>query len=435
MLRRILVSLMLAGILVGGGLGLAVLLVRTAPHPPTVDLPAPTLLVEAVRLEPRDVVEPIVGFGTARADKAGWVAAQVSGQIVELGPRLKEGALVESGELLIRIDPRDYQQQVARAESVLAADDAQLAQLEIERANLAKLVEIAGSELEITQRNYRRVLDLFEKGEAPQRELDLARQAVETARQGLQGLLNQRALLPQRRAALEAQRRRHAAELELARLNLQRCEVRAPFGGRVQQVAVELGELVSPGTRVCALLDPDLIEVPIELPVSLRDRVRPEAVCHLRLGSNPQVVWEGRVARIAPAADQATRTFSLYVEVDNTRQRVPLMPGVFVEATVAGPLHRDVLVVPRGAIDGKHVFVYVDGRASKRTVRIERNLRDESIVAGLRPGEIVITSNLDALYEGASVRLKDQRPSASLAAEKSAVSSPASGADVPAPRP
>ncbi len=438
MRRQIVISLLLVVVLLGGGAGVGALLVRTAPQPPTNPTERPALLVRGLELRPQTVVEPIVGYGTARADRQARIATQVSGEVVELSPKLHVGELVEEGELLVRIDEREYQRQLERARSLLAADQAQLEQLSVQEQNVDRLIAIATTELEIAQREHQRVLDLFEAQQAPRRELDLARQGLEQARRELQTLENQKALFPQQRAVLLANRDLHQADAGLAELYLERCRIHAPFRGRLETVDVEIGERVGVGTRLFALLDPDLIEVPIELPVSLRDRVATGAKCELRLESNRDAAWSGQVARIAPSAAQATRTFSLFVEVDNTRQvdsvasglrarraqpregqapaEPPLMPGLFLRARIDGPVWRDVLVVPRGVIQQDHVFLYNDGLARRRAVRIERYLFDQALISGLSVGDIVITSNLDALHDGAPVRLE---PDAPVAAQKS----------------
>ncbi len=406
MLRRVLISLVLIAMLLGGAAVVSWRLVKTAPHPPTADIAPPTLLVRAVKVEPRDVVEPIIGYGTARADRQTWVAAEVAGEVVGVSPELHVGTLVEEGQWLVRIDRRDYEQRLEQARARVASDEARIRQIQIEQRNIERLIEIARNELDIAERDYKRVMDLFERKTSPRRELDMARQTYERTRRTLRGLLNQQAVMPEQLAAARASRDLHNADVKLAQLALQRCEVRAPFRGRIEQVAVDVGQRVALGSRLFALLDPDLIEVPIELPVSVRDRVRTGAVCELRLESNPDARWTARVARIAPAADQATRTFSLFVEVDNTTQPVPLMPGMFTKAVVAGPTWRRALVVPRGVVIQDHVFVFDQGTARRRAIEVQRHLLDKSIVRGVEPGELVITSNLDALYDGAAVRIQ-----------------------------
>ena len=406
MRRQVIISSILIVVLLGAGGAGAYFLILTAPTPPTRDNEGAALLVRARRLAPQTVVEPIVGYGTARADRHVWVAAQVSGEVIELHPDLHVGTAVEAGELLVRLDDREYQHRLDRARSLLDADQAQFRYLDVEERNYDRLLEIAQAELEIAERERQRVMTLFESGQAPRRELDVALQGFELARRTLRTLENDKALLPEKRATQLANRDLHRADVALAQLDVERCGIHAPFRGRLEAVEVEVGQRVSVGSRLFALLDPDLIEVPIELPVSLRERVASNAPCRLTLESNRNVAWSGRVARVAPRADETTRTFSLFVEVDNTAQEPPLMPGVFVRAQIDGPIWRDALVVPRGTTQEGHVYIFDNGLARRRAVQTERHLLGHTIISGLDPGALVITSNLDALFDGAPVRVE-----------------------------
>jgi HlyD family secretion protein len=178
----------------------------------------------------------------------------------------------------------------------------------------------------------------------------------------------------------------------------------------VEAVSVDLGERVSSGDPLFAVLDPQRIEVPVELPVSVRDRVRTGARARLTIDSNPGVAWQARVARIAPRADESTRTFSVYVELNNSQQESPLLPGMFVRATIEGPTLTDALLVPRQSIQRDSVFVFDDGVARRRPVRVRRHVFDESIVDGVEPGETVIVSNLDLLHDGLKVQVRPLAP-------------------------
>ncbi len=409
MRRRILLSILLiASLLAGGALGFWAL-VHYAPPPAKRAAERPMLTVRAVRVVPREVIERLSGFGTARAKRFARVAAEVTGTVVERSRQLEVGNTVLAGTVLVRIDERDYRQQLARAQAQLDVAEAQLAQVRQQLENTQRLIEIARSELEIAQRDYKRVLDLFEQQRATRRELDLARAGLEQARRVLQQLENQQALLPAQIRAAEATRALREADVAQARLNLERCTVRSPFDGRITQVGVERGETVARGQVLFAILDPRQIEVAIELPVSLRDRVRVGADCTLRLENSPLHVWRARVVRIDPQADAQTRTFSIYVEWNSDGDAPnPLLPGMFVQALVNGPRLRRAIVIPRDALTNDTVFVYQDGQARRRRVRVERRLLDRCVVSGLRPGDLVITSNLDALYDGMPVRVVTQ---------------------------
>jgi multidrug efflux pump subunit AcrA (membrane-fusion protein) len=113
------------------------------------------------------------------------------------------------------------------------------------------------------------------------------------------------------------------------------------------------------------------------------------------------------VARVAPDVDERTRTFSVYLDVDNTRHEKPLVPGTFVTAEVRGPTYGDRLLVPRGAIRDGAVLVAAGNVASRRSVRTERLIGDRAMIVGdVHPGDAVIVSHLGQLDNGSPIRLR-----------------------------
>jgi multidrug resistance efflux pump len=403
MSRQIVLSLILIAVLLVSSVGIFIVLVMNKPSPPRTEVEEPVLLVQTVEVQPATVIEPIIGFGTARADRFARLASQVAGEIIELPDELKPGVEVQEGQTLLQIDPRQYQRQLERARGALVATQAQLKTLEVESANIDELIALATKEYEIADREYERVKDLFDRNLAPKREHDLALLAEQARERTLQELQNQKALIPTRRNELEALLQNRQAELALAELDFERCTITAPFAGRVDHVLVDRGDWVGIGTPLVTLLDPGLIEVPIELPVSIRPRVRVGAKCRLSVDSMPEITWDGSVKRISPSASETLRTFELYVEVNNEGQVHQLVPGFFVQARIDGPALENVMIVPRGVVQQGRVFICNDGRAMPRDVRIERHLRDQTVVTGLEPGDLVITSNLDVLHEALPV--------------------------------
>jgi HlyD family secretion protein len=410
---RIALSILLIAVLITGGVSVQQWLVATAPSPARIDSTRPPLRVEGIVVQPRTVREPIVGFGTVAAMRTAGVAAQVAGEVVERADQLRVGASVLQGDVLLKIDDREYRQQWQRARSQIEFDEAVLTRLDVEAQNLQRLIDIAGNEQDIAEREYQRVLTLFEASQAPRRELDLARRLYEEARRGLQTLANSKALIPQQRAAQAATRDVHAAEAAIAELNLERCTIVAPFDGQLARVEVEIGEQVAPGRQLFELLDPDRLEIPIELPVSLADRVEVGSPVTLRLESRRDTTWRARVTRIAPSASTQTRTLAIYVQVA-ADQRPSLLPGMFVHAQIAGPLFRDALIVPRAAVYNGSVFIARDGVAMSRLVDSPRHLLDQTVVTGLAAGDTVIISNLDTVFDGCPVRVTVTAPESTL---------------------
>jgi multidrug efflux pump subunit AcrA (membrane-fusion protein) len=129
------------------------------------------------------------------------------------------------------------------------------------------------------------------------------------------------------------------------------------------------------------------------------------ATARLSIDSGAET-WRARVARIAPSANQQTRTFSLFLDVDNREQSQPVLPGMFVRATIDGPRYENVLLAPRGVIERDQVFVFENGQARRRVVTVAAHLLDRAIVSGLPAGSLLITTHLDSLADGTAVEVR-----------------------------
>ncbi len=405
MLRKVFVSIFLSGLLLGIGGGAAYWLFIHRPEPARSDLKARAPLVSTVKLAPRDVREVLEGFGTVRSDREATLTAEVSAPVVELVGDLKEGMAVEAGQVLVRLDDRQYRHELHEAESRLQAAEAELAQIVVQRGNLGSLLEIAEADLELTHNEAERVRKLYEAGNAPKTEYDTIRLKYQAAARAKQQLENELALLEPRRLRLAADRSAAEARAERAALDIERCSIKAPFVGVVASLAVQEGTKVRVGGEIARVVNLGWMEVPLELPVSKRPAAEVGASAVLYVESMPELRWSGTVARIAPVADARSRTFKAYVEVDNAAQATPLLPGYFVKAEIEGPVLPDSLVVPRGAVIKDRLFVVNDHQAHERRVNVEQYLGDDAVVTGdLAPGDLVIVTNLDMLFDGAAVR-------------------------------
>ncbi|MCP4251031.1 MAG: efflux RND transporter periplasmic adaptor subunit [bacterium] len=410
-MNKTLLSLLLIVAALGLGGGLAWLMVRTPPVPPETDMTIPPPLVQTVRVAPETVIETIVGHGTARADRVALLTAEVGGQIVEIGRTLQDGSPVEAGQLLARIDDRQYAETLELKTALAAADQAALDQLVVEEANLNRLLEIAEREVKVNRDEERRLADLFEQENASKREYDVARLAYTRSLRERTAFGNQVALIPGKRTQLAASLRSRQADVALAQLDVDRCRITAPFTGRIDELLMEMGEAVQPSGQIARIIDLSRIEIPIELPVSSYARVAVGADVVLLGDSMTDLSWSGRVERISPAADARSRTFRAYVMVDNERQDPPWGPGLFVRAEVAGPALVDALLVPRGALVEGHLFVVNDDHAHRREVQVERYLGERALVTGqLRHGDAVIVTNLDSIEDGLTVRTRGETP-------------------------
>lgn len=406
MRRRVILSILLVVVLIGfgGGVSYVFYLIREAP--PRTEAKALPPLVEAVRVRARDVRESFIGYGSVAPDRSATLSAEVAGAVVEVVSEIEAGDAVEADQVLIRLDDRSHQQALDRAIAEVEAAEAQLAEVRAERESLEGLLATAAEEVRIAGDEQRRVSDLFENGQANKREFDLARLAYQQALRVRQTFEKELGVLDAREKRLAASRRSLEAQQEIARLSVERCEIRAPFAGRIDTMHVDLGDLVQPGQAVLDLVDASRVEIAVQLPTSVHGRVSVGSPCRLAPEGGDDRAWTGRVVRLAPLADARMRTFAAYVEVDNAAQPEPLLPGSFVRAVVDGPVRENRITIPRGAIRRGHVLIAENGQARRRGVTVERLIADEALVSGeIAGGDVLITSHLDSLTDKAAVRL------------------------------
>lgn len=377
------------GLLAGGALG-AVVLVKSRPVAAEGAVVETSVPVEVVRVATTDEVVVVRGSGTVVADQQVVLTPQVAGKVVAVDPALRPGGRVRRGDVLVRIDPRDYELAVVQAESQVA--QAKLA-LELERSR----ADVAVREWELV------------KSERPSAEAPLA--------------LRQPQLASAERAALAAE-----AALDAARINLERASLRAPFDAIVLSEGVDVGQVVGAATQIATLVGTDRMRVELKVPVEALPHLEiPElgaeayargggSVAHvtqqLAQGSTGGAVErEGRVYGLGGQIDAATRSATVLVAIEDPLGAdggLPLLPGAFVEVAIDGRALPGVIDLPRTGIrDGDVAWVVgPDDRLVRREVAIAwREAERVLISAGLEAGEAVVVSPLALPIEGLAVKL------------------------------
>ncbi|TVP97281.1 MAG: hemolysin D [Planctomycetaceae bacterium] len=192
------------------------------------------------------------------------IAGEVSGRIIEKSPLCRAGNFVSEGQLLVRVDPTDYEQEVVRLTDAREQDYEALKEVDQELANAALTLEIAQQDVDLTQREIARLRSL-PAGFVSEGELDQAQKAVLVARQSWTTVNNQMSLLRARRGRLEASERLATTQLETAKINLERCEIRSPADGMIVREDAELNSFLTRGSPIVTLEDISKAEVALNL--------------------------------------------------------------------------------------------------------------------------------------------------------------------------
>jgi len=253
-----------------------------------------------------------------------YVSAQVAGRVVEV--TVEENRPVHAGDVLVRLDPADYEAQVARARADLdaARNHVRAARASAESAQAD--AQTAAAELWKSGQEAMRVQRLFERGVASRHELD---QAI-AARQAAEARVRSARMRGEAELAAtgsDAPVRQAEAALKTAELALSYTTIRAPFDAVVGRKSVEVGAYVAPGQALLALTQDGATWVVANFKETQIARMRAGAAAELRVDAYPGVVWRGHVESLAPATgaryallppDNATGNFTKVV------QRVPV---------------------------------------------------------------------------------------------------------------
>ena len=385
----------------------------------TVGLVCTTALIAVnPRPEPREVSDrhPLVRIVTAeRSEVKTWVhtagtvtpridselVAEVSGRVAAVAEALEPGEFFEAGQVLLQIEPRDYETALERA-----------------RASL----ERATSQLQLADKSLVRMKGLRSRGASSSAKFEEAESNARIAAANL---------------------RDAKAQVSQAELDLERTQVRAPFGGRVRTRIAEVGQFVGRGASLAAIFSTDAAEV--RLPVPARElafldvgvsapakqaddaglvtrglgemgmpapsKRRPKVILTAELGGL-QGEWSGEIVRVEGALDTQTRMLHVVARITDPQARTdgpPLAMGLFVDAQIEGRPLADVIELPRAALrPGDEVLVVDDEmRLRRRKVEIMRTESERVwIASGLEAGERVCATPPAVVVDGMRVRVQ-----------------------------
>ncbi|MBL7007794.1 MAG: efflux RND transporter periplasmic adaptor subunit [Planctomycetes bacterium] len=368
-------------LVVAGAAGILRWQLASRPALPVQERKAAVALVQVLPIQARDHQLVVYAQGTVEALDPLPLAPEVGGRVVEVSPQLVDGAFCAEGDLLLRLDPADFELSLAAAEA------------RVGQARAALALEQAAADLSIQDWT---ALVEGEPNALVRREPQLA-----AARADL--------------AAAEAARDR-------ARRDLDRCQVTAPFDARVEGRRVSLGQVLAPGTVVASLLPTAAAEVILPLALEDLDHLGIDLACwkvdlpvtlEARIGG-ALVQRQARLIRSLPTLDPASRMLRTVARIADPfgldGQRTPIGPGLFVQASIQGEIARGVFVLPRSAIlsgDRVHLADDEDRLRTRQVVVLQRG-RDEVLIhGGLADGDRVVLTTVPVAAEGMMLEIRE----------------------------
>ena len=368
--------------------------------------------VRTAIVDHRDHQPTLELFGELVAGRDVALRPDVAGKVIETSPKLFEGARFSKDEMILRIDPFDYQASIDELEAQIREAEARQAELQANQAMEVMTLDRDREQKELISRDVERYARLSGSRAASEKAFDDAKIALsqQTGRvqQREQSIVMIDAMLDQQEAIIE----RLNVALRRAERDLAKTEVRAPFSGIIADIDAQIGKQLNSGDTIVRLIDDQNFEISFQLPDSDFGRlwqgglIGREVVGRWRLGKTTFEI-EAKVSRVIPTIDASSGGVTVYAEITENVTNIPLRPGAFIEVEVPDRLYQNVVELPASALfDGNTVYVVEDERLRPKTVEMVAAYGQQVLIqADLENGQPVVTSRLAEIAPGLKVKV------------------------------
>ena len=391
---------------------------------------APVVVIATAKAVAREVPSFIQATGSLIANETSDVASPTSGQVT--ATPVNVGAFVRQGDVLARLNDRDARLRLRQAQSGVQQAVAGVRQAEarlgirpggnfdavtipeVRAANA--ILEQAQAELRLAEANERRYRELVETGDVAlsvydqyRTQRDTARARVNNARQQLESAINTARQSNQAIQSAEAAVETARSQVAIAQKAVADAVIRAPYAGYISNRPVAIGEYVTPSSIVATVLRTNPLKLQLQVAEAEAPFITPGMGISLEVDAYRNKKFAGTVTAVNPAIDPVSRAATVEAAVENGDNA--LRAGMFATARIVRQGGTRAVFVPRSAVfsdqntQSFRVFVIQGDTAKLRVVQIGTEEGDMvQILSGVQADEVVATSNLQQLFEGARVQ-------------------------------
>lgn len=347
---------------------------------------------------------------------------RVGGPVVELP--IRAATSVETGDMIARIDPRDFERQIAQLESQRDQSAAQLVALRTgarteEISALQAAVASAEAQLAQAEEQAARTRQLAERGVAAAAQLDNDEAALRVAQANLQAQREQLAIgqsggRPEDIEAAEAGLRGLETQIQIARDQLDDATLRAPFPGIIARRYIDDFSIVQPGQPIVLLQNLQVVHLTFDVPgpdvTALSANGQGNIRNEVTFDALPGRVFDAEIVEFSVQADSATQTYRGRVAVTSPDETT-ILPGMVGRVISSAPGGTPRLMAPLTAVAAaadSSPFVWIvedDDTVRSQPVTLgEASGEMVEILDGLEPGTTVVSAGVNHLVEGMRVR-------------------------------
>ena len=372
--------------------------------------------VRTMVVESQDFTPIATGYGTVQPKQSWKAISQVSARIVSMHENLSNGSYVKKGDVLVTLDPVDYELNLVNAE-------VKLAEIDVSEKNTKASLAIENRNLILAEKEFKRLSSLAKKGTSSKSAADSAERSMLSTRSAVQNYKNSLALFP-------TQKKTQQTIITQAQRDLDNTTIVAPYDMNVSGLDIEANQYVSKGQQLFVGDSIDTVEIVTYVSLSelknlffkredlntnleslvnnLSSVAQFTPTVYLDLGGERKASWDAKFVRFTDEVDAQTRTMGVVVAVDDPLQKIiagvrpPLSKGMLVEVAIQGAVQNDMLVVPQSAIHNNAVYVLnEENRLSVKSITLYYNQDGMSLIrTGIESGSQIVLSDIIPAIDG-----------------------------------
>lgn len=352
-----------------------------------------------------DLIIKLKSPGEAVTDKLITIKSEVSGKITELN--VEEGQHVIKGDLLAKVDDREYRLNLesTEAERLKNLSELLLESQFSEQTDVEQSVDL--EKVEKAEKEYESKRQLYRQGEITETEFEVAYREYELVL--IESGQKKDEIIAAAKGLTQSE-----IDVKKARLNLEKTDIRAPFSGIITDIKVSLEEHVSGANELFTLVNIEKIQVHAKVLESEIGKMKVGREVELKFSAFPDRIFKGKVRAISPIINPEDKTCKVFIDAPNPEEEIK--PGMHAEVEIVSDIFEDRLLVPQEAIlhrgGRKLVFVYEDGLAKWRYIQTGLENEDYAEVLpaerqgeGVMEGEQVLVEGHFTLAHDARVRI------------------------------
>ena len=365
-------------------------------------IPTGTVSVETTKPQRIAIERSVDLSGTLISPDQARVSSEVAGKVMDV--LVEIGQEVNTGAPLVTLETTELSLALERAESALRQTEAQLGINYEQPDRIPADEEIASVRTAAANRDdaraqLARAQELLSKGLMSKADMDTAQTRVKVTEAAYQSARENVASL---KASLQDRR----ASWELAKKKLADATVRAPVPGAISERTVQRGEYIRENTQIATIVRMNPLKFRTAVQEKYANMIHRNQLVRFAVEAFPNETFEGKVAFISPAVDQASRTFAAEVLVENPSRK--LKPGFFAQGHVGVASDQAVIAVPEETISSlagvSSVFVIKDNIVRQQNIEVGQKVdKLVEVISGLKGDEIIAASNLNQLVTGVKI--------------------------------